>query len=106
MAKTARVKPMTTNPTEEKVPASPGGKEDLSKEIEQSMERKPDERIKAVRVFDDCYRCNWWVQEKTPKAFWLSSGTISKSRFLRATRTSQGLQIDSVIAMPSSRQVE
>jgi len=26
---------------------------DLSKEIEQSMERQPDERIKVVQVFDD-----------------------------------------------------
>ena len=26
------------------------------------MEREPDERIRVVRVFDNCYRCNWWVQ--------------------------------------------
>jgi hypothetical protein len=97
---------MTTNPIEEKVPTTPQGKEDLSKEIEQTMERKPDERIKAVRVFDDCYRCNWWVQEKAANAFWLSTGTISKSRFLRVKRASQGLQIEAVAALPSRGRAE
>jgi hypothetical protein len=96
---------MTTNPIEEKVPTVPQGKEDLSREIEQTLERKADERVKAVRVFDDCYRCNWWVQEKTPKAFWLASGSISKSRFIRARRTGTGLQIDNVETVATPRGV-
>ena len=89
-AKHQRESNMTENATKEKkvVPPRP---EDLSKDIEQSMAREPDERIRAVRVFDDCYRCNWWVQDKTPHPFWLATGTIRKSRFVRVTRTSSGL---------------
>ena len=55
---------MTDFLTNEKqaVPARPA-EADLSKEMEQSMERQPDERIKVVWVFDDFYRCNWWVED-------------------------------------------
>jgi len=86
---------MIENATKEKnaVPPRPAV-EDLSKEIEQSMERQHDDRIKVVRVFDDCYRCNWWVQDKTPHPFWLASGTIRKSQFLRATKTSNSLVVE------------
>jgi len=66
---------------------------DLSREIEQSAERQPDESIKAVRVFDNYYRCNWWVQDKSKESFWLATGTIRKSRLLRATKSSAGLLI-------------
>jgi len=64
---------------------------DLSREIEQTAERLPDETIKAVRVFDNYYRCNWWVQDKSTTAYWLASGTIRKSRLLQATKTTDGL---------------
>jgi hypothetical protein len=67
--------------------------EDLSKEIEQAVERQPDERVKVVRLFGDCYRCNWWVQDATPHPFWIPSGTIRKSRFLRAAKTNDGLVV-------------
>jgi len=68
----------------------------LSREIEQSMERQPDERIRTVRLFDDCYRCNWWVADKTPHPFWLVTGTIRKSRFVRVTKKNDRLQIDDI----------
>jgi hypothetical protein len=71
--------------------AAPSG--DLSKEIEQQAQRKPEESIKAVRVFDNYYRCNWRVQDKS-EAFWLATPTITKSRLLRATMTSGGLVIE------------
>ena len=64
---------------------------DLSKEIEQSMERQPDESIKVVRVFGDCYRCNWWVQDKAPQLHWLATGKIRRSALVRATKTKDGL---------------
>jgi hypothetical protein len=67
---------------------------DLSKEIEQTAQRKPEETIKAVRVFDNYYRCNWRVQDKSSDAFWLAAPTITKSRLLRATMTSDGLIIE------------
>ena len=70
--------------------------EDLSKGIEQSMERQHNERIKVVRVSGNCYRCNWWLPDKSPQSFWLPSGTISKSRFVRATKTDDGLVIEDV----------
>ena len=72
------------------------GPGDLSKEIEQSMERQPDESIKVVRVFGDCYRCNWWVQDKAPQLHWLATGKIRRSALVRATRTKDGLVIEPV----------
>jgi hypothetical protein len=80
-------------------PAGPPPKntEDFSKEIEHSMERRSNEHIKVVRVFDDCYRCNWWAPDSSPQSFWLAGGTIRKSRFVRATKTTEGLLIKDVI---------
>ena len=69
---------------------------DLSKEMEQSMERQSDERIKVVWVFDDFYRCNWWVEDKTPHPFWLATGKIRRSAFVRGTMTKDGLLIEAV----------
>src|SRR4051812_26069643 len=71
---------------------------DLSKEMEQSMARQSDERIEVVRVYDDFYRCNWWVEDKTPHSFWLASGRIKKSTFVRATKTGDGLLIEQLKA--------
>ena len=81
---------------EQQAVPTPRSSADLSKEMEQSMARQPDERIKVVRVFDDCSRCNWWVEDKTPHSFWLASGKIRKSTFVRATRTRDGLLIKPV----------
>jgi hypothetical protein len=64
--------------------SSNGGPADLSPEIASLLERESDERVRVVRVFDDCYRCNWWVQDAGPHPFWLPTGTIRKSRFVRA----------------------
>ena len=63
---------------------APAGRDDLSELIARSMERRPDERLRVVRLFDDCYRCNWWVQDTSPHPVWLPTGTIRKSRFIRA----------------------
>jgi len=88
---------MTDNILTEKKPVPPKAvDEDLCKQIEQTMERESGEHIRVVRVFDNCYRCNWWAPEKSPKSFWLSSGTIRKSRFVRATKTTDGVLIEDV----------
>jgi hypothetical protein len=88
---------MTENILNQKKTTPPAPKaEDLSKEIEQSMERRPHEQIKIVRVFDNCYRCNWWAPDKSPQSYWLATGTIRKSRFVRATKTTEGVQIEDV----------
>jgi hypothetical protein len=70
--------------------------EDFSREIEHSMERQAGEQIRVVRVFDDLYRCNWWAPDKSPQSFWLAAGTIRKSQFVRATKTTDGLLIQDV----------
>ena len=89
---------MTDNATKKaNEPVPQPAETDLSKEIEQSADRQPGEQVRAVRVFNDCYRCNWWVQDKTPTSFWLTSGTISKSQLLRATMTSAGLHVEQVM---------
>jgi hypothetical protein len=49
-------------------------------------------------VFDDCYRCNWWVQDARPQLFWLPGATIRKSRFLRASKTGDGLLVEDITA--------
>jgi hypothetical protein len=64
--------------------APPAKPDDLSDLIARSVERRPDERLRVVRLFNDCYRCNWWVQDKAPHPHWLLTGTIRKSRFIRA----------------------
>jgi hypothetical protein len=58
---------------------------DLSAAIEGSVEREPGEEVRSVRVFDDNYRCNWWVRDPGPGPTYLNTGRIVKSKFLRAT---------------------
>ena len=70
--------------------------EDLSKAIEQTVERQPDEKVRSVRLFDNFYRCNWWVQDKTPHPVWLTTGKIRKSSFLRVIRAGDGLLIEKI----------
>jgi hypothetical protein len=84
------------------IPVQPAA-EDLSREIERSSERQADEQIKAVRVFGDFYRCNWWARDMSPNAYWLATGTIRKSRLLRATRTSAGMRVEDVTPMSKPR---
>ncbi len=86
---------MTENATNEKQATPPPrpAVEDFSKEIEHSMERQSHEMIKVVRVFDNCYRCNWWAPDRSAGSFWLATGTIRKSMFVRATKSNDGLVI-------------
>lgn len=71
-----------------------GAKADLSADIARSMERGPDEHLRVVRVFANYYRCNWWVLDPSPHPFWLSTGTIRKSRFIQARMKDGRLLID------------
>jgi hypothetical protein len=66
---------------------------DLSPEIASSLDREFDERVRVVRVFDDCYRCNWWVQDTSPHPFWIVAGTIRRSRFVRADMNGGRLRV-------------
>ncbi len=72
-------------------------KDDLSRIIEQSVQKQPEESVRCVRVFGDAYRCNWWLFEKT--ATWGGTGTIVRSEFLRVTKSPDGHGV--VIAEPT-----
>ena len=74
-------------------PTSPAP-EDLSEANDQMMERQPDEEVRSVRVFEDRYRCNWWVRHKTTDWLSFTTGVIRKSKFLRATQTGGKLVIE------------
>jgi hypothetical protein len=60
-------------------------KDDLSRIIEQSVQKLPEETVRCVRVFENSYRCNWWLLEKT--AAWGATSTIVRSQFLRVTQS-------------------
>ncbi len=72
----------------------PPAPEDLSEAISQSVERQADEEVKIVRVFDDRYRCNWWVRDKAAQPMFMTTGKIRRSSFLRATRNADKLVIE------------
>lgn len=73
--------------------------EDLSRAIEGAIVSHAGEQPRCVRVYGHHYRCNWWVQEqndvrgKNDSPF-ASNATISRSQFLRATRTDGALKIE------------
>ena len=67
---------------------------DLSDAIEGTVDKEPDEEVRSVRVFGNHYRCNWWVRDKSLGPAYLNLGTISRSKFLRATMTGEKLVIE------------
>ena len=85
---------MTDQLMVDKKEAAPRASADLSKEIALVLERKPDERLRVIRLFGDYYRCNWWVQDSGPHPLWFTTGTIRKSRFVRAHMAGDQLKIE------------
>ena len=67
---------------------------DLSQAIEGSIERQAGEEVRIVRVFDDNYRCNWWVRDAAPGPVYLNTGRIIKSKFLRANMSGEKLIVE------------
>ena len=67
---------------------------DLSAAIEGSVEREPGEEVRSVRVFDDNYRCNWWVRDAAYAPAYLNTGRIVRSKFLRATMRGDDMVIE------------
>ena len=57
-------------------------------------DREAGEEVRTVRVFGDCYRCNWWAPEKTAHAWYVGDGRIRKSRFVRATKVADKLVME------------
>ena len=68
--------------------------EDLSDAIEKKMEKEPGEEVRTIRVFGDCYRCNWWAPDKTAHAWFVGGGKIRKSRFVRVTKVADELVVE------------
>jgi hypothetical protein len=72
-------------------PAVPSAEKDLSREIERAVVREPMDQVRCVRVFGNCYRCNWWSRLANRRMRldydWggLMTDYIRKSRFLTAS---------------------
>ena len=80
-----------------------GGGENLSAEIARTIPREAREQVTCRRVAPNHYRCNWWAQEGTAAydnpsmaGLLVTTSKISKSRFLRVTKTAEGLQITGI----------
>lgn len=68
-------------------------REDLSHVIAQSVEKLAGETIRCSRLYGDHYRCNWWSHDGDD-AISSVMGRIVRSRFMRATRTPDGVVIE------------
>ena len=76
-------------------PAAPAA-EDLSRLIDEQMEKHPGEQARTVHLFGQFYRCNWWVIDPDPNSIFVRTGRISRSQLLRAERVEAGLNIQQV----------
>jgi hypothetical protein len=77
-------------------------KPDLSGAIEGWADKEFGEEVRSVRVFDDNYRCNWWVRDGGPGPTYFNVARIIKSKFLRAIMTGEKLVVED---LSSSRRV-
>ena len=84
----------TEKKTADAKPVAAAAPEDLSDAIEGSIDKQPGEEVRSVRVYGDHYRCNWWVRDVTPGAVYFNCGRITRSKFLRVTRTGDELVIE------------
>src|SRR5687768_8042929 len=92
-----RRNPMTDEQTaskadvEESKRAEKAKRRDLSRDIEQAVDREPMDVVRCVRVSGDFYRCNWWCRlggpHQTQNYDWaaISTDFIRQSSFLKAT---------------------
>jgi hypothetical protein len=74
---------------------------DLSRQIEQMVEREPIDRVRCVRVFGDFYRCNWWsrVGNRRDRNYdWggLMTDHVRQSRFFKATVSGEDVLLEDV----------
>ncbi len=81
-------------PVEKRPAPQPTATADFSEAIEQTMQRQPDEEVRCVWLFEDRYRCNWWVRGKSNNWLSFTTSVIRKSVFLRATRKADKLVIE------------
>lgn len=91
-------------------PVQQGAKsgQDLSAEIERAVEREPLDRVKCVRVYEDFYRCNWWVpadgDADRNQSAWASHAMqrVRKSKFLNVRLSAGKLEIAEVAGQARS----
>jgi hypothetical protein len=82
---------------------------DLSRRIEQTVERLPQDAVRCVRVFGDFYRCNWWSRRDDKRKGldfdWsgLITDHVRKSRFLKVVAQGEQLSLEEVSQIPTSR---
>ena len=75
---------------------------DLSRRIEQMVDREPIDRVRCVRVFGAYYRCNWWSrlgsQMNSHNYDWggLMTDHIRQSRFFKATLSGKDVLLEDV----------
>src|SRR5581483_9150601 len=79
--------------------AGPAVAGDLSRQIEQLVEREPLDAVRCVRVFGDFYRCNWWSRAGTKRGAEFDWGglvpdRVRQSRFLKATMRGEVLLVE------------
>jgi len=93
-------------------PAAAAPATDLSRQIEQAVEREPLDTVRCRRVFGDFYRCNWWsrIGRKRENTDFDWGGMITdhirQSRFIKATLRADALILeDVVVAAPGSRSI-
>lgn len=85
------------------VPATTPVIEDFSRLINQSVDKLANEEVKTVHLFGSFYRCNWWTVDPSTESLFIRSGRISRSQFMRATRTESGVRIEDVPNTSTSR---
>lgn len=77
---------------------------DLSRQIEQMVERRAVDTVRCVHVFGDFYRCNWWSRRgNRPDGRnydWagLMTDHVRQSRFFRATVSGEDVVLEEVLA--------
>ncbi len=62
--------------------------EDFRQVVEQSFGRQRGEEVRCIQLYGNCYRCSWWKSDGA------ASGRITRSRFLRVTKTADGYVIE------------
>ena len=90
-------------------PAARAAGEDLSRQIESTVEKRRGDVVRCSKVSGHHYRCNWWTQEpETTKPVGairdavrdgsplIQTNRIRRSRFLYVTRKEDGLVIEDV----------
>ena len=80
--------------------------EDLSEEIQRSVDKEPGEFVRCRKVGANNYRCNWWGPEDTAAydnpmmgGLLVTTHRVRRSRFLSVTKDGERLVIRGMAAV-------